>query len=84
MTHKIDAKFNCPICREPNVIINQALMRACENNDDCAICFANKSNVFLPACGHLCICDICATQLDTIRHISELDNDSDEDIYPLD
>jgi hypothetical protein len=58
-------------------------MCACEHNDVCAICLTNKSNVFLPACGHLCVCDICAIEMHNrtqcSNEVEETDDENDED-----
>ena len=55
-------------------------MYGCEN--DCAVCLVNKVNVFLPQCGHICICTECMHKMDTHQEQSSQFKVYDESEIP--
>lgn len=59
-------KLDCPICRTPNCIPNsQPRLFALSDDNKCRVCLENTINIFLPQCGHVCICSECVVKLDT-------------------
>lgn len=57
-------QVDCPICRKENKI-NTKQKIIFGSITDCCCCMTEKANVFLPECGHLCICRNCCKILDT-------------------
>jgi len=56
--------IKCPICRKYNIIkSNQQNVFNVE--DKCIVCLEKNANIFLPTCGHVCICNECAEKMDT-------------------
>ncbi len=65
-TNTIIKNFNicCPICRTNNIILStQQKIKGL--TDQCVICMELPTEIFLPNCGHVCICIKCAQRLDT-------------------
>jgi hypothetical protein len=56
----------CPLCRE-RTPANQAIknVHAGDSVQLCCVCTETRSDVCLP-CGHLCLCQICFSQLPRI------------------
>jgi len=81
---KIEIKINipfdikCPLCKKDNLILkNQTKIYGL--SDTCVVCLNNNVEVFLPNCGHACLCLSCLSKLD--KHSSEkLDINVFEDI----
>jgi hypothetical protein len=49
----------CPICRQDNVVLeNQSKVYGVDTK--CVICLEQACEVYLPSCGHICICYKCA------------------------
>jgi hypothetical protein len=58
----------CPICRKINIIpTNQTKLFGIEIK--CSVCMERPCEVFLPECGHVCLCHTCAV---TINHKSQV------------
>jgi hypothetical protein len=57
-------KYNiiCPLCKCNN-IINKKQSKLYGNEEQCIICMENNIDVFLPDCGHACICLKCCIKL---------------------
>jgi hypothetical protein len=76
----------CPLCRQQNSISkDQSLIIG--SSELCIVCMTNNIQVFLPACGHACLCLTCVTKLNTnvesdtdIKSQTELINEN----YPID
>lgn len=51
-------KLKCPICTQINNI-NLHQKKISGSNDTCSVCLDNKVQVFLPDCGHACLCNMC-------------------------
>jgi hypothetical protein len=48
----------CPLCRTMNYVPNkQKLISGLEAT--CSVCIDNKVEIYLPDCGHVCICNTC-------------------------
>jgi hypothetical protein len=61
----LNMKISCPICRKVNQISkNQTKVSGIDNQ--CVICWDKNSEVFMPVCGHICLCLECAQRLDTL------------------
>ena len=76
----------CPICRQQNSISkSQSLISG--SSESCVVCMTNNVQVFLPACGHACLCLTCVTKLNTNKE-SDLDIMSEsyliDEKYPID
>jgi hypothetical protein len=49
----------CPICRQQNLVLeNQSKLYGVDNK--CTVCLEQTCDVYLPTCGHVCICYKCA------------------------
>ena len=49
----------CPICRQDNYVLeNQSKLFGVENK--CVVCLEHVCEVYLPTCGHVCLCNTCA------------------------
>lgn len=62
----VDAGTNlqveCPVCRTPNTL--STLQPTTYNvNTDCVVCCDSEAQVYLPKCGHVCLCWNCAKDL---------------------
>jgi hypothetical protein len=66
----ITYKIKCPICREINDI-KRDQQNIFGSNEECCICLTNKANIFLPTCGHVCICNECCVKLDILTSVDE-------------
>ena len=54
--------IECPLCRKTNVLDkNQLKMFGIE--DLCKVCKENKINIYLPDCGHACLCNECFDEI---------------------
>jgi hypothetical protein len=59
----LNIELKCPICKTDNVIPkNQNKIYGL--SDTCAVCMNNTVDVFLPNCGHACLCQTCVAFLD--------------------
>jgi len=55
-------KIDCPLCSKINVIEkNQSKIFGLE--EKCKVCKDNTINIFLPDCGHACLCDECFDEI---------------------
>jgi hypothetical protein len=71
----------CPLCKTENTIAsNQSKIYGVD--DLCAICMDNKIDVFLPNCGHLCLCTECKDKLD--KNINKKNFGVTPDNYDID
>ena len=51
--------IKCPICRQSNELdINQKKISG--STDKCCVCLDKEIEIFLPKCGHACLCSACA------------------------
>ena len=74
----------CPLCRQFNSIPkNQSLI--CGSSESCVVCMTNNVQIFLPACGHICLCLVCTSKLNKNIDL-DIKNESDliHDNYPID
>lgn len=55
--------IECPMCREKNRVPEKQATVRNDNLGDCAVCFERPVEVFLPQCGHTCLCWTCVRQL---------------------
>ena len=54
--------IECPICRAKNQIKNdQKLVFGIQ--DECVVCKENNAQIYFPACGHVCVCQLCSEQM---------------------
>lgn len=62
----IEIKLNikCPQCCKQNSFYFSKQVMFGFSEEDCVICKENKSNVFLPDCRHVILCDLCVKLLD--------------------
>lgn len=59
-------ELDCPICRTHNSIPNsQPKLFGLSDDNKCKVCLENTVNIFLPQCGHACLCSECLEKLDT-------------------
>lgn len=56
-------EINCPICKQSN-IIQENQKKIFGLTDICAVCLNHNVEVFLPQCGHVCLCVNCSKLLD--------------------
>jgi len=57
-------KIKCPLCRTINIVPkNQNNVVGIEYK--CSVCFDKNCEVFLPTCGHICLCGNCASTIAT-------------------
>lgn len=57
-------ELKCPICKTKNTIGHKfQKVYGCDNT--CCICLDNKVEIFLPNCGHVCMCLECLKKMDT-------------------
>ena len=56
--------IKCPICRKVNNIM-EGQPNIYGSNEECKVCLAEKVQLFMPQCGHLCLCDACGKILNT-------------------
>ena len=49
-------------------IDNEKMQEEYEDKNKCCICFENKCNIAFISCGHACICEECATELQQIAN----------------
>ena len=56
-------KIECPLCRVKNVV-REDQTTVYGINQDCVVCKENKVEVFLPICGHTCLCWKCINTMD--------------------
>jgi hypothetical protein len=55
--------INCPICKQNNIFsINQ--QKVFNVSELCCICMTDPVEIYLPNCGHICICNLCCIELD--------------------
>ena len=64
-------KLECPICKKENTI-KHTFQKIYGCNNTCCICLDKNVEVFLPNCGHVCLCLECLQKINTNKHI---DND---------
>lgn len=58
--------LKCPICRTDNTIPGtQPKLFGLSEDNKCKVCLENPVVIFLPQCGHACLCSECLEQLDT-------------------
>lgn len=55
-------QIECPICRTINLITADQ-KNIYGSSDICSICLENICQIFLPQCGHICLCLICSEKL---------------------
>jgi hypothetical protein len=48
----------CPLCRKVSQIGTQQ-PKVCGIDVKCSVCLDNNVQIFLPSCGHVCLCDDC-------------------------
>lgn len=54
-------KINCPVCHKLNFVdTNKKLFGLSEK---CKVCHDNPINVYLPDCGHACLCSECFNEI---------------------
>jgi hypothetical protein len=56
--------LECPICRVVNNIPDNQ-KKGFGLSEKCKVCFDNTIDVFLPTCGHMCLCTVCFDQMKT-------------------
>ena len=76
---KVDIKLDCPICRTEN-IIPSTQKKVYGISEECKVCLTNSIEMFLPTCGHTCICMECAHKLD--KNVKQDDIDEEDDFGP--
>lgn len=67
---EIEFKVECPICRKENNIYEDQ-KKVFGLGENCKICLDNPIQIFLPDCGHACLC------LDCLKEINKLKIDID-------
>lgn len=68
---------NCPICRKANRIpSDQTRVSGVENR--CVICWDKNSEIFMPTCGHVCLCYEC---IETLHQANHAATDSTSNIF---
>lgn len=61
-------EVECPMCRKINIVsVNQTKIFGIEIK--CSVCMERPCEVFLPECGHVCLCHTCAM---TINHKNQV------------
>lgn len=63
--HFVEGQYyliNCPVCNRNNRVLNVHDQHLTQNVK-CYICEVNQVNVYLPQCGHTCICSDCLIDL---------------------
>ena len=65
--------FDCPLCRKSNTICCSQT-RIVGSSEKCSICLENNVEIYMPECGHICLCYSCMETLDdTNSRIESLD-----------
>jgi hypothetical protein len=57
--------IECPICRTKNIIL-EGQKKLFGIDDICKVCMENKVDIFLPSCGHACLCGECVDKMNTV------------------
>lgn len=58
-------ELDCPICRKHNSVPNsQPKLFGLSDDNKCKVCLENPVQIFLPQCGHACLCSDCLNQMD--------------------
>lgn len=61
-------KIECPICRiENDILVDQKKMYGLE--ELCKVCMDKPIEIFLPKCGHSCICSECLQEMDKLKSV---------------
>ena len=66
--HKKENNITCPVCRK----VNRITFNTFGSDNKCVICF-EQAQIFLPVCGHECLCNECSKKID--------ENKSQNDYY---
>jgi len=79
-----DTEYNeveCPICRTNNKIkINQTIIKGL--TEKCCVCLDKEIEIFLPDCGHTCICKSCFDTMKVKKSNNINDKISNQDQLP--
>lgn len=70
--NEIFYNIECPICRTKNKISSKQ-KKIYGLQEKCSICKDNEVNIFLPDCGHACLCSECLEELFKLNNDINLD-----------
>ena len=56
-------ELDCPICKKIN-IFEKGTNIMFGNETTCSVCLDNNVNIYLPKCGHACLCESCLNKMD--------------------
>ena len=77
--------LKCPICRTDNTILGtQPKLFGLSEDNKCKVCLENPVEIFLPQCGHVCLCSNCMEQLDTYEKNNTIRRLTQDDIVVYD
>lgn len=74
---EIEFKIKCPICRVENNIF-EGYKKVFGLQDKCKVCFDNCIDIFLPDCGHACLCLECLDKMNEL--VIDIDILEEQDI----
>lgn len=57
-------EIKCPLCKVVSTL-HKDQPKVYGTSDTCVVCMSNSAQVFLPKCGHVCICPECSITLNT-------------------
>uniref|UniRef100_A0A6C0BJQ8 RING-type domain-containing protein n=1 Tax=viral metagenome TaxID=1070528 RepID=A0A6C0BJQ8_9ZZZZ len=61
-------EIECPLCRKiSHFPSNQAHVVGVDNR--CVVCWSHASKIYLPECGHVCLCEECCNRLNQNRPV---------------
>lgn len=61
----IKYKIECPMCKQTSdVMASQKKVFGAEK--ECIVCMDEISSVYLPQCGHICLCDTCCGKMNLV------------------
>ena len=68
-----DISIKCPICRRLN-IVKSTQQKVFGSQNKCSVCLETNANIFLPMCGHICVCSDCLDKMNTNKPINFLNS----------
>jgi hypothetical protein len=72
--HCENIEITCPLCKQNNTILSTQ-KKVYGLSDNCVVCMNNNVEVFLPNCGHVCLCYSCVhllkKKIDTFNDIRD-------------
>ncbi len=70
-----DFIINCPLCKKCN-LIPKTQTKIFGVYEKCVVCWNNNVEVYLPNCGHVCMCFMCVQKLNNFNNNLTYNNDN--------